>query len=94
MATKYGMTEATYYRTDSGKSWKAQPDEKKTGEIDEATYERFADEHTMKCFRRTGGYERAEMSYEFCGFKVSRLTSINPSRTKKIVREFTFKLEK
>lgn len=42
----------------------------------------------MPFFRNIGGYERAELGYTYYGYLPHILTSINPDRTKKIVRTF------
>lgn len=41
-------------------------------------------------FRGLGGYERVELAYSYAGYIPRRITSINPDRTVRVIREFTF----
>ena len=97
------ITTDTYSRTESGKSWRTQPDETQTETMPwHPTPERIGDvaqsgedKHrkitapdTLSWFRRIGGSEYAERSYTPVGFIVTRLVSSNPDRTVRKVRRF------
>ena len=83
---KYELTTKTYERTESGKSWKSNPTEVEVTTIDQETYDNIFSKETQAFFRRLGGYERASKSYTTAGYIVTRLTSISPDKTTKIVR--------
>ena len=83
---KYELTTKTYERTESGKSWKSNPTEIEITTIDQETYDNIFSEKTQAFFRGLGGYERASKSYTNAGYIVTRLTSISPDETTKIVR--------
>ena len=74
------MMEKRYYK--AGKSWK----------LAEVTEENINKEYylnivnSVKFFRNLGGYERASKPYTNAGYIVTRLTSISPDKTTKIVR--------
>ena len=84
------MTTKVYNRTESGKSWKSQPESVETSEIDRKQYENIVDIDTQKFFRRLGGSERMIKNYTCHGYIVVQLTSISPDREIKKVREFSF----
>ena len=83
------MKTEIYSRTDSGKSWKSQPDSVETEEIDDRQHDLLGDKKTMSWFRRLGGSETATYGYFSTGYKLARLVSCNPDRTTKKVRTFT-----
>ena len=83
---KYELTTKTYERTESGKSWKSNPTETEITTIDQKEYDNIFSKETQAFFRRLGGYERASKSYTTAGYIVTRLTSISPDKTTKIVR--------
>ena len=83
---KYFMKVEEYARTESGKSWKSNPTETEITTIDQETYNNIFSKETQAFFRRLGGYERASKSYTTAGYIVTRLTSISPDKTTKIVR--------
>ena len=84
------LTEKRYSRTDSGKSWRSNPDTAETREIDARQHENITNDETLKWFRRLGGSEHATYGYTSQGYKVVRLSSCNPDRSLKVVREFDF----
>lgn len=43
-----------------------------------------------KFFTNLGGYERHEKSYTSRGYIVTKINSISPNKTEKIVRQFEF----
>lgn len=61
-----------------------------TSEISQEYHHNATAPETIKFFRNLGGYERAEKSYTRAGYVVTRVTSINPTRTEKTVREYNF----
>ena len=83
---KYELTTKTYERTESGKSWKSNPTEIEITTIDQETYDNIFSKETQAFLRGIGGYERASKSYTNAGYIVTRLTSISPDKTTKIVR--------
>ena len=83
---KYELTAKSYGRTESGKNWKSNPTETEITTIDQETYNNIFSKETQAFFRRLGGYERASKSYTTAGYIVTRLTSISPDKTTKIVR--------
>lgn len=92
----------TFSRTESGKSWKSQPDETETetmpwysfdasGGLDrhgEDVHRKITAPDTLRWFRRIGGSEHAVRCYTPVGYIVTRLTSTDPSRTIRRVRRF------
>ena len=83
---KYELTTKTYGRTESGKNWKSNPTSIEVTTIDQETYNNIFSKETQAFFRGLGGYERASKSYTTVGYIVTRLTSISPDKTTKIVR--------
>lgn len=83
---KYELTTKKFERTESGKSWKSNPTETEITTIDQKEYDNIFSKETQAFFRRLGGYERASKSYTTAGYIVTRLTSISPDKTTKIVR--------
>ena len=88
---KYELTTKTYERTESGKNWKSNPTETEMTTIDQKEYDNIFSKETQAFFRRLGGYERASKSYTTAGYIVTRLTSISPDKTTKIVRTVKLK---
>ena len=86
---KYELTTKKYERTESGKSWKSNPTEIEIATIDQEEYDNIFNKKTQAFFKGIGGYERASKSYTNVGYIVTRLTSINPDKTKKVIRYFT-----
>ena len=84
------MTEYTYSRTASGKSWKSKPDNIQQQILSWEQYLNMNSTTTCRFFRKLGGYERVERSYTSRGYLPIRLISINPDRTIKIIREYYF----
>lgn len=90
----------TYSRTESGKSWRTQPDETTTKSMPwenhddydarwgRSVHANITSTDTLRWFRRIGGSEYAERSYTPVGYIVTRLTSASPNRTVRIVRKF------
>ena len=83
---KYELTTKKYGRTESGKSWKSNPTEIEITTINQEKYDNIFSKETQAFFRRLGGYERASKSYTTAGYIVTRLTSVSPDKTTKIVR--------
>ena len=88
---KYELTTKTFERTESGKNWKNSPTETEITTIDQETYNNIFSKETQAFFRRLGGYERAFKSYTTVGYIVTRLISISPDKTIKIVRTIKVK---
>ena len=88
---KYELTTKKYERTESGKNWKSNPTETEMTTIDQETYNNIFSKETQAFFRRLGGYERTSKSYTTAGYIVTRLTSISPDKTTKIVRTIKVK---
>lgn len=94
----------TYSRTESGKSWRTNPDETETKTLPwylrdvpfdpdymawgSDMHRKITSDDTLRWFRRLGGSEYAERSYTPVGYIVTRLTSTDPSRTVRKVRRF------
>lgn len=70
----------------TGKNWIIVGDE--TSQIDLKTVNNY--ETSLGFFRRLGGYERLECGYTCIGYLPVQLTSINPDKTIKIVRNFKY----
>jgi len=87
--TKLNFTEKEYSRTDSGKSWRAQPDEVTEKIVDRNFHSNMTSEDTCKFFRRLGGSESVERSYTSQGYIVTQLISMDPGRTVRKVRTFS-----
>ena len=83
---KYELTAKKYGRTESGKNWKSNPIEIEITTINQETYDNIFNKKTQAFFKKVGGYERASKSYTSAGYIVTRLTSISPDKTTKIVR--------
>ena len=83
---KYELTTKTYERTESGKNWKSNPTSIEITTIDQEKYDNIFSKETQAFFRNLGGYERASKSYTNAGYIVTRLTSVSPDKTIKIVR--------
>ena len=88
---KYELTTKTNERTESGKNWKSNPTSIEITTIDQEKYNNIFDKETQAFFRRLGGYERASKSYTTAGYIVTRLISISPDKTTKIVRTIKVK---
>ena len=58
--------------------------------ISEEQYRNMTSADTLRFFRRIGGSESTIFGYTCNGYKVTRLTSTNPDKTTKIVRNFKF----
>lgn len=59
-------------------------------EISVKQYENITNEKTLKWFRSLGGSESAQRGYTSRGYLITKLTSKNPDKEIKIVREFDF----
>ena len=88
---KYELTTKTYKRTESGKSWKSNPTEIEITTIDQEEYDNIFNKKTQAFFKGIGGYERASKSYTNAGYIVTKLISISPEKTTKIVRTIKVK---
>ena len=88
---KYELTTKTYGRTESGKSWKSNPTEIEITTIDQEEYDNIFNKKTQAFFKGIGGYERASKSYTNAGYIVTKLISISPEKTTKIVRTIKVK---
>ena len=83
---KIELIEARFSKTESGKSWKANADKEKTKIISFKEYFNYIS--SVDFFKNLGGSERVEKGYTIAGYIPTRLTSINPSKSIKIVRHF------
>ena len=88
---KYELTTKTYKRTESGKNWKNNPTETEITTIDQEEYDNIFNKKTQAFFRGIGGYEKSYKSYTNAGYIVTRLISISPDKTTKIVRTIKVK---
>lgn len=88
---KYELTTKKFERTESGKNWKSNPTETEITTIDQKTYNNIFSKETQAFFRNLGGYERTSKSYTAAGYIVTRLTSVSPDKTTKIVRTIKVK---
>ena len=88
---KYELTTKNFERTESGKNWKSEPTSIEITTIDQETYDNIFSKETQAFFRNLGGYERASKAYTTAGYIVTRLTSISPDKTTKIVRTIIVK---
>lgn len=87
---KITMTETTFEKTESGKSWRKKPISEETKEIQFDEYFNYLS--SVEFFKSLGGYERVERFYTYAGYIPCRLTSISPNKETKIVR--VFKIER
>ena len=88
---KYELTTKKFKRTESGKSWKNNPIETEITTIDQEEYDNIFNKKTQAFFKGIGGYERASKSYTNAGYIVTKLISISPDKTIKIVRTIKVK---
>ena len=88
---KYELTTKKYGRTESGKNWKSNPTETEITTINQEEYDNIFNKKTQDFFKGVGGYERTSKSYTTAGYIVTRLTSISPNKTTKIVRTIKVK---
>jgi len=84
------MTEYTYSRTDSGKSWKSKPDIVEHSTISWEQYLNMTSHETCQFFRLLGGSEFLSRSYTAYGYIPVKLISCDPSKDIRIVRIFDF----
>ena len=82
------MTERSFSRTVSGKSWRGQADKITTESLTKTQYTNITGTETQKQFRRLGGNESATYGYIKEGYLIIRLISCNPTRTIRVVRTF------
>ena len=87
---KITMTETTFEKTESGKSWRKKPVNEVTKEIQFEEYFNYIS--SVEFFKNLGGYERVEKAYNIAGYIPYRLTSISPNKEAKIIR--VFKIER
>ena len=64
-----------------------------TQEVTREQHRNATEDGTVKYFRRLGGSETVERGYTSQGYNVVKLTSTDPSRTKKTIREYDFDSE-
>lgn len=74
-----------YGRTASGKSWQKNPYKRTVEEIDKRCYDNYVAPEAMRFFG-----SRAEYNYTCAGYLPTRVTSVNPDRTMKVVAKFKF----
>jgi hypothetical protein len=86
--TKITMTTKDFSRTESGKSWKSKPDTTESEEITLKQLNLMTCDNTLRFFRNLGGTETVQRTYTSAGFLPYQLTSVNPSRDLRRVREF------
>ena len=77
------MVEKRYYK--AGSQWKLL--ESKEENITKENYLNII--NSCKFFRNLGGFERITKTYTCEGYIPTKLTSINPDKTKKVIRYFT-----
>ena len=65
-------------------------EETETREISVKQYQNITGEQTLKWFRSLGGLESVQRGYTSRGYLITKLTSKNPNRQIKVVREFDF----
>ena len=87
---KVQMTTKTYSKTESGKSWKKNPDDVEEKELSEEHYKNMISDDTCKFFRRLGGSETITRSYTYYGYLPVESISCNPDRSIRKVRVFKF----
>ena len=83
---KIQLIETRYSKTDSGKSWRTKADAEETKTISFDEYFNYIS--SVQFFKNLGGTERIEKGYTVGGYIPTKLTSINPSKDTKIVRQF------
>lgn len=100
MATKIGFD--TFDIPDKGKiGWLIEIEQEKVGsqwktvKVYSSTFTKqnllnIASDDTLRWFRGIGGYEKRDMTYTPYGYLPSRVTSINPSRDFRHIREFYY----
>lgn len=84
------LTEYTYNRTASGKSWKSKPATVEHSTISWEQYLNMTSPDTCRFFRRLGGSEFIKRSWTAYGYLPVKLISCNPSKDIKIIRVFNF----
>ena len=82
------MTEETYTKTESSKSWKRKPIEVKKENIKAENYANIF--NSIEFFKNLGGYEKVTKTYTINGYIPTMLTSISPDKQTKIIRKFAF----
>lgn len=82
------MVTEEYSRTESGKSWRKKPDTVSAKNITREQYNNVVD--ATPFFRRLGGVETVTKAYTCIGYVPIQISSINPSKTVKIIRRFEF----
>ena len=87
---KINLTTTEYEKTESGKSWKSKPVLVEKEVITRDQYNNLTGDDTLRFFRRLGGSQVVACCYTKHGFIIVQLSSCNPDRTRKIVREFSF----
>ena len=88
---KYELTTKKYGRTESGKNWKSNPTEIEITTINQEEYDNIFNKKTQAFFKVIVGYEKASKSYTNAGYIVTRLISISPDKTIKMVRTIKVK---
>lgn len=84
------LTEYTYNRTASGKSWRSKPDTVEHSTVSWEQYLRMTSPETCRFFRLLGGSEFVKRSYTAYGYIPVELISCDPFREIKIIRIFDF----
>ena len=80
------VKEEYYTRTASGKSWKSKPDQVDLERVTPDYYYNTCD--AIPFFKALGGSERAVFNYTYCGYLVTRITSVSPDKQNKVIRKF------
>jgi hypothetical protein len=88
--TQIEMVKEYYSRTDSGKSWKAQPDTVEKTIFTREQYDNYTDPAAIRFFRRLGGIETVTKCYTQHGYIPVQITSTSPDRQEKRVARFIF----
>lgn len=86
---KITKTEKRYSRTDSGRSWRKNPDSETREEVSREHYNNYVD--SCHFFNRLG-WCHAYKAYTYAGYLPTHITTISPDRREKIVTVFDFEL--
>lgn len=86
---KIELTETRFSRTQSGKSWKKNPDSEQVTEIQFDNYFNYLS--SVEFFKNLGGSERVTKGYTPAGYIATNLVSINPEKSEKVIRHFKIK---
>jgi len=89
-SNQYKITCKKEYYYKSGSRWILEPEKTETFELEQETLNKLCSKDTLKYYRRMGGFERLEYNYFSAGYLPYILNSINPDRTEKHKRTFSY----